>query len=264
MKKIIFNLVFLLTLINFTLAQKKINFEAHLGLGLSNHIADVYSFPLGGKSFYPFNSQPILRPNFSLTANYEITPNLGIRLGVNYHWTGSYHKDTSTTNSSSFLSPSIHHIFTVTERERSMHNFALDISSSYQIKKIGYVRLGAYLQHVLSLPKPDVSSYVKITYTEYYTDPSTLALDAASRSYIYTPSGPFYFEQQDMFDNDYGIYGGIGKSWGDRCSAELTYWRGFNSKYASDPTLGWAYSLSNELLKLSFGYRFGRIDFNKK
>ena len=67
-----------------------------------------------------------------------------------------------------------------------------------------------------------------------------------------------------MGPEDFGIYGGIGKSWNDRYSIELAYWLGCNYYAGGGGNFGWSYEMGTELLKLSFGYRFDRFDFTKK
>ena len=214
-------LIFLIFLLkgSIAFAQKKINLEAFIGLGLSNNIAYISTAPPASQYIYPNKLLPVLRPNLSLTANYEITKNLALRFGVNYHWNGMAYQDTVTSISSIFPGYDAHYVDQI---ERSTHYLIFDISTSYQIQKLGYIRLGGYWGNVIdySVNGRDNINYFKRTSTEYYTN-RDIYVNAISTTSLWSYPGPPPAE--DFGPEDFGIYGGIGRSWNDRYSIELAY-----------------------------------------
>jgi hypothetical protein len=271
--KITITLLFAFIYTNIATAQR-IYFDTQLGAGLSTYVLKMNpsSAFFYTKTQYPNNLQPILRPEVSVGTNYEFSPQWSVRLGVDAHWNGSYHRDTFTGQSN--IIPD-RRAFHVTETERSVQTVGLSLAATYQIKELLYARIGAYLNEQLYYTyaekmnnKAFGASYFKETNTEYYpNDDRSYAFVANTQSYTYIAGGTH--ETQEIPYEDFGIFGGFGKTWKDRYSLDLSYWTSLNvlpvsTNYGVISNPMKEYSLRAVMLKLSFGYRFGKINIGKK
>jgi hypothetical protein len=265
--KIVVILIFTFTNANIATAQR-IYFDTQLGAGLSNYIVKIKSFsPYFPKTAYPNNLQPILRPELSIGTNYEFSPQWSVRLGLDAHWTGSYHRDTFTGQS--YIYPELNP-FHIQETERSVKTLGLSLAATYQIKELLYARIGAYYTGQIGFPKNKYQEFFRSTYeetnTEYYKDSYGTYIARVNRN-IYDASGNN--ETYELSGEDFGIFGGFGKTWNDRYSLDLSYWYSLNvlpvsTDYGVTGNPITAYSLRAVMLKLSFGYRFGKINIGKK